>query len=191
MPPGRARMAAISERLATLHTDFGQNVLRDETEWQMELGEDDLGGLPDFARAAAAQAAAERGVAGWAITLSRSSVEPFLVFSTRRDLRERAWRAWVARGDASNPALIGEILALRQERARLLGFADFRQLPARRIHGRQPRSRRGAAAPGLGPRPRPGRGRAGGTRSPRRPRHRTLGLAALCRAGAARHPCRG
>ncbi len=122
---GRTRMAEIAERLATLHTDFGQNVLRDETEWQLTLGEDDLEGLPDFARAAAAQAAAERGVPGHAITLSRSSVEPFLVFSTRRDLRETAWRAWVARGDMTNPALIREILALRQERARLLGFADF------------------------------------------------------------------
>ena len=122
---GRARMAQIAERLATLHTDFGQNVLRDETEWQMVLGEAELDGLPDFARAAAAQAATERGVTGHAITLSRSSVESFLVFSTRRDLRERAWRAWVARGDATNPSLIREILALRQERARLLGFADF------------------------------------------------------------------
>jgi len=122
---GRARMAAIAERLATLHTDFGQNVLRDETEWQLELAESDLDGLPDFARAAAAQAAAERGVAGYVITLSRSSVEPFLVFSTRRDLRERAWRAWVARGDAANPALIREILSLRRERAALLGYEDF------------------------------------------------------------------
>ena len=122
---GRTRMAEISERLATLHTDFGQNVLRDETDWQLELGEGDLDGLPDFARAAAAQSAAERGLTGHVITLSRSSVEPFLVFSTRRDLREKAWRAWIARGDATNPALIGEILALRQERARLLGFADF------------------------------------------------------------------
>lgn len=122
---GRARMAQISERLAVLHTDFGQNVLRDETEWQMVLAESDLDGLPGFARDAAAQAAAERGTTGYVITLSRSSVEPFLVFSTRRDLRERAWRAWVARGDASNPALIREILSLRQERARLLGYADF------------------------------------------------------------------
>ena len=121
----RARMAQIAERLATLHTDFGQNVLRDETDWHMALGDDDLDGLPDFARAAAAQAAEERGIPGHAITLSRSSVEPFLVFSTRRDLRERAWRAWVARGDATNPALIQEILALRQERARLLGYPDF------------------------------------------------------------------
>jgi peptidyl-dipeptidase Dcp len=122
---GRADMARIAERLATLHTDFGQNVLRDETDWHMELAGDELDGLPDFARAAAAQAAAERGRAGHAITLSRSSVEPFLVFSTRRDLRQRAWRAWVARGDATNPALIREILTLRQERARLLGYPDF------------------------------------------------------------------
>jgi len=124
----RARLTEISTRLATLHTSFGQNVLADENEWQMVLAESDLGGLPDFARAAARQAAGERGVEGYVITLSRSSIEPFLSFSARRDLRERAWRAWVARGALhparDNAALIREILALRAERARLLGHAD-------------------------------------------------------------------
>ncbi|WP_372624548.1 M3 family metallopeptidase [Falsiroseomonas sp.] len=124
----RARMTEISTRLATLHTQFGQNVLADENEWQMVLAESDLDGLPDFARAAAREAARERGVKGYVITLSRSSVEPFLTFSERRDLREKAWRAWVARGalhpGRDNAALIREILALRAERARLLGHAD-------------------------------------------------------------------
>jgi peptidyl-dipeptidase Dcp len=124
----RARLTEISSRLATLHTRFGQNVLADENAWHMALAEGDLDGLPDFARAAARQAAAERGIAGYAITLARSSVEPFLTFSTRRDLRETAWRAWVARGalhpERDNATLVREILALRAERARLLGAAD-------------------------------------------------------------------
>ncbi len=125
----RARMSGISQRLAVLHTQFGQNVLHDEREWQLTLAEADLDGLPEFVRAGAAQAAAERGVAGWAVTLSRSSIEPFLTFSDRRDLREAAYRAWVARGTHpgahDNRALIPEILALRAERARLLGYPDF------------------------------------------------------------------
>lgn len=125
----RARMTEISTRLATLHTRFGQNVLADENEWQMALAEGDLEGLPDFARVAAREAAKERGVEGCVITLARSSVEPFLTFSARRDLRERAWRAWVARGalhpERGNAELVREILALRAERARLLGAADY------------------------------------------------------------------
>jgi peptidyl-dipeptidase Dcp len=124
----RRRMTEISARLAVLHTAFGQNVLADENAWQMVLGEGDLDGLPGFLREAAAQAAKERGAEGYVITLARSSVEPFLTYSARRDLRERAWRAWVARG-ALDPArdnepLVREILALRAERARLLGHAD-------------------------------------------------------------------
>jgi peptidyl-dipeptidase Dcp len=125
----RTRLTEISTRLATLHTAFGQNVLADENAWQMVLAESDLAGLPDFARAAAREAAKERGVEGYVFTLSRSSVEPFLQFSERRDLREKAWRAWVARGALDpardNAALVREILALRAERARLLGAADF------------------------------------------------------------------
>ena len=124
----RARLTEISTRLATLHTQFGQNVLADENDWKMELAEADLGGLPDFARAAARQAAQERGLDGYVITLSRSSVEPFLTYSARRDLREKAWRAWVQRGalhpDRDNAALVREILSLRAERARLLGHTD-------------------------------------------------------------------
>ena len=82
-PAARARMAAISERLAVLHTSFGQNVLHDEKVWAMQLAEAELEGLPDFVRAGAAQAAAERGLPGYAITLSRSLIEPFLTFSAR------------------------------------------------------------------------------------------------------------
>jgi peptidyl-dipeptidase Dcp len=130
---GRARMAAISERLAVLHTQFGQNVLHDETSWHLALAESDLDGLPPFLRDGMAQAAAARGVPGYVVTLSRSLIEPFLSFSARRDLREVAYRAWTARGthpgEHDNRPLTPEILALRAERARLLGyprFAEFR-----------------------------------------------------------------
>lgn len=131
----RTRMKAIGERLAVLGTQFGQNVLADEKSYALVLdGEQDLAGLPDFVRATARAAGDERGHPGkHVITLSRSSIEPFLQFSTRRDLREKAWRAWIARGESGaandNRALIAEMVALRQERARLLGFdthADFR-----------------------------------------------------------------
>ncbi|HVC55422.1 MAG TPA: M3 family metallopeptidase [Stellaceae bacterium] len=129
-PAEKARMAAISERLATLHTLFGQNVLHDEDEWRLVLDEDDLAGLPDFARAAAAAAASERGLDGkYVITLARASVEPFLTFSARRDLRQAACEAWAARGSHKGPhdnaPLIGEIVALRAEQARLLGYQSY------------------------------------------------------------------
>jgi peptidyl-dipeptidase Dcp len=125
----RARMTEISERLAVLHTAFGQNVLHDEKAWVLPLAEGDLDGLPDFVLAGAAQAAAERGLAGHAITLSRSLIEPFLTFSARRDLRQAAYQAWIARGAHDGPhdnrPLIPEILALRAERAKLLGYPSF------------------------------------------------------------------
>jgi peptidyl-dipeptidase Dcp len=131
----KARLAEIAERLAALGTGFSQNVLKDEQSYVLELEtEDDLAGLPDFLRHAAQAEAAARGLTGkHAITLSRSSVEPFLQSSRRRDLREKAFRAWIARGDTGgetdNKALIAEMVALRTERARLLGyttFADYR-----------------------------------------------------------------
>src|SRR5215813_10965510 len=127
----KARLADISERLATLATTFSQNVLADEQSYTLVLdGEDDLIGLPDFVRAAARAAAEERGLAGkHAVTTSRSSVEPFLQFSARRDLREKIFRALIARGDrgdaTDNKAIIAEMVALRAERARLLGYATF------------------------------------------------------------------
>ena len=131
--PEKARMSEISERLATLHTQFGQNVVHDEKEWHLALTDADLAGLPEFVREGARQAAAERELEGYAITLARSSIEPFLTFSTRRDLRRVAYLAWIARGEHPGPhdnrVLIPEILALRQERAKLLGYptyAEFR-----------------------------------------------------------------
>ncbi len=128
-PAEKARMTAISERLAVLHTGFGQNVLHDEKSWFLPLAPSDLDGLPDFVLAGAAQAAAARGLGGHAITLSRSLIEPFLTFSARRDLRQAAYQAWVARGMHEGPhdnrVLIPEILALRAERAALLGYGSF------------------------------------------------------------------
>jgi peptidyl-dipeptidase Dcp len=126
----QGRLAEINERLASLGTQFGQNVLADEKSFVMELEEDDLAGLPDFARAAARAAAEERGRPGkYVITLARSSVETFLQFSARRDLREKAFQAWIRRGEngggTDNRALIAEMVALRAERAKLLGFATF------------------------------------------------------------------
>jgi peptidyl-dipeptidase Dcp len=129
-PTEKARMSEITARMASLHTHFGQNVLADEDDWRLVLDESDLAGLPDFAREAAASAAKERELDGkYVITLSRSSVEPFLCFSARRDLRETAYKAWTARGEHhgehDNAPLIAELLALRQEQARLLGYDSY------------------------------------------------------------------
>lgn len=127
----RARMSEITQELAVLGTQFSQNILADEAAYRLVLdGEADLAGLPPFLRAAAAEAAEERGLAGkHVITLSRSLIEPFLQFSTRRDLREAAFTAWRARGenggDTDNREIIARTLKLRRERARLLGFEDF------------------------------------------------------------------
>ncbi|MEM1275523.1 MAG: M3 family metallopeptidase [Pseudomonadota bacterium] len=122
---GRARIADIQARLSELGTAFSQNVLKDEADWSMTLGQGDLDGLPDFLIAQAKSEAETRGAEGYVITLSRSSVEPFLVFSTRRDLRETAWKAWIARGEETNWPLVEETIQLRVERAKLLGFKDF------------------------------------------------------------------
>jgi peptidyl-dipeptidase Dcp len=124
------RMAEINERLAHLGTAFSHHLLGDEQDWFMELGEADRDGLSDSFIAAAKAAASERGMAGKAImTLSRSFVEPFLKTSTRRDLREKVFKAFTARGDNGNDndnnAAILEILRLREESAKLLGFPTF------------------------------------------------------------------
>jgi peptidyl-dipeptidase Dcp len=128
--PAQDRLAAINERLASLGTRFGQNVLADEKSYALLLEEGDLDGLPDFARAAARAAAAERGASGkYAITLARSSCETFLQFSKRRDLREKIFQAWTRRGEnggaTDNRAIIAEMVGLRAERAKLLGFESF------------------------------------------------------------------
>ena len=125
------RLADINEKLAGLGARFGQNVLGDEKSWSLKLTEEaELDGLPAFLRDAMAAAARERGAAdGYVVTLSRSIIEPFLTFSTRRDLREQAFRAWAARGanggDTDNLGIVRETLSLRAEKARLLGYENF------------------------------------------------------------------
>ena len=128
------RYAEVTEKLAELTTLFSQNVLADEAEYQLRLkDENDLAGLPDFLRAAAKQAASERSLDGHVITLSRSLIVPFLTFSTRRDLREIAFRAWIARGEGvissqgahDNLPVIGDIMTLRLEQAKLHGYSCY------------------------------------------------------------------
>lgn len=127
----RERLAAIGQRLAELGTSFSQNVLADESGFTLVLeGEEDLAGLPDFLIKAAARAARDRDLpqGQYVITLARSSIEPFLQFSSRRDLREKAFRGWIMRGDGTahdNADIISETLRLRDERAKLLGYADY------------------------------------------------------------------
>jgi peptidyl-dipeptidase Dcp len=129
---GQQRLAEINERLASLGTAFGQNVLADESSWALVLKDQaDLAGLPDWLRSAMSEAARLHGAPdGWAVTLSRSIIEPFLTFSERRDLRERTFRAWIARGegDNDNRPVVAEILKLRDEKARMLGYANYAAL---------------------------------------------------------------
>ena len=132
--PKQDRLAAINEQLAGLGANFGQNVLADEKNWALFLDEGEaLEGLPDFLKDAMAAAARERGEDGrYAVTLSRSIIEPFLTFSARRELREQAFRAWVARGEnagaTDNRGIVKDTLALRAEKAGLLGYANFAAL---------------------------------------------------------------
>ena len=125
----RDRLREIMARLSVLGTQFTQNLLADERAWFMKLGDEDLEGLPGFLIAAARAARAEKGAGGPVVTLSRSLIVPFLQFSPRRELREKAFGAWAARGagggETDNRAITAEILKLREERAHLLGYPDF------------------------------------------------------------------
>lgn len=123
----KARLGEINQRLAVLYTNFSQNLLADETTYVLYLKQQDLAGLPDSVRDAAAAAAEQAGHKGeWAVLNTRSSVEPFLTYSERRDLREKVWRTFYNRGDNGdahdNNKIITEILLLRAERAKLLGY---------------------------------------------------------------------
>ncbi|MBK8809929.1 MAG: M3 family metallopeptidase [Acidobacteria bacterium] len=125
----KKRLSEINQSLAGLYTRFSQNLLADENDPFVELGsEADLAGLPQSLRDAAAATAESKGMKGkWAIANTRSSVDPFLTYSDRRDLREKVWRMFVNRGDNGdkndNNAIIPQTLQLRAERAKLLGFA--------------------------------------------------------------------
>jgi peptidyl-dipeptidase Dcp len=126
----KERYAEINQELAELHTQFGNNVLADEEGYVTYLAEDQLSGLPEAYVAAAATAAEDRGHEGeYAITNTRSSMDPFLTFSDERDLREKVWRTYYSRGDNGdendNNALIARILELRNERVQLLGYDNY------------------------------------------------------------------
>lgn len=122
------RLTVVKARLAVLGTQFSQNLLADERAWAMELTEADLATLPGFVQEAARAAGTERQT-GPVVTLNRSLIVPFLQFSPNRALREKAYAAWVARGanggETDNRGIAAETLALRAERAALLGYADF------------------------------------------------------------------
>lgn len=127
----KSRVKAINARLASLVTQFMQNVLKDEQSWRLVLdGKRDLAGLPQSFVDAANRAADDQGFEGKAlVTLARSSVEGFLTFSSRRDLREQAFKAWIARGagdgETDNRRIVSEVVALRSEYAQLMGFKSF------------------------------------------------------------------
>jgi peptidyl-dipeptidase Dcp len=131
-PDASKRFGEINEQLAQLTTRFAQNLLHDESTWLLQLtGEEDLAGLPDFVRAAARSAAEQRGLGpdACAITLSPSLAEPFLTFSSRRDLREAVWRGRVSRGahegEHDNRPVAAGIIELRQEQAALHGHGSY------------------------------------------------------------------
>jgi peptidyl-dipeptidase Dcp len=148
-PREKKRVAAINKRLATLGTQFAQNILADEQAFKLVLdGEQDLTGLPDFVRAAALRTGSDLGLAGkHVVTLARSSIEPFLQFSARRDLREKAFEAWTRRGENAgahdNRKIAAEIIALRAERAQLLGYATFAEFRVADAMAKTPAAVRG------------------------------------------------
>jgi peptidyl-dipeptidase Dcp len=123
------RLTEVKSRLASLGTQFAQNLLADERSWFMDLSEADMEGLPKFVKDAARAAGKERDRPGPVVTLNRSLIVPFLQFSPRRDLRQRAYEAWVSRGanggETDNREIAAEVLRLREERAKLLGYETF------------------------------------------------------------------
>jgi peptidyl-dipeptidase Dcp len=133
-PTDKARLSQINQQLAGLFTKFGQNVLFEEDNQFVAIkNKADLAGLPQSVRDAAAAAATTKKQEGWVVTNTRSSVDPFLTYSDRRDLREKVWRMFIMRGDNGdehdNNSTITQILQLRAERAKLLGYpthAHFR-----------------------------------------------------------------
>jgi peptidyl-dipeptidase Dcp len=122
----KAELGHINQQLAGLFSDFASKVLADENTWIVVENEADLAGLPASLKSSYRAAAEERKVKGWAIVNTRSSVDPFLTFADNRALRERVWKAFKQRGDNQNAndtkATIAQIVKLRAERARLLGY---------------------------------------------------------------------
>ncbi|MBS9721552.1 M3 family metallopeptidase [Tianweitania sp. BSSL-BM11] len=148
----KAALGKINEELAGLGATFGQNVLADESSWVMMLDANDLKGLPDFLKAAMAEAAASRGEPGrYAVTLSRSIYEPFTTFSERRDLREKAFRAFTMRGqnggETDNGEVVRRTLELRAKKAELLGYQSYAALKLEESMAKTPAAVQGLLEP--------------------------------------------
>jgi peptidyl-dipeptidase Dcp len=137
----KTQYAEITAELASLMTQFQQNVMEDESSFTMVLNESDLSGCPSDLIAAAKQAAVdnEKGEDDYVITLSRSLVEPFITFSDRRDLREKAWRAWTKRGELdpsrNNQEIATQILKLRKRQAGFHGCSNFAEYQVENLVG--------------------------------------------------------
>lgn len=149
---GKKRLAAVNEGLSSLGTQFGQNVLADESEWALFLDEADLAGLPEFLKSSMAEAAEMRGQKGrYVVTLSRSIYEPFSTFSERRDLREAAFRAFTMRGQnggaTDNTDVVRDMLRLRAEKARLLGYGSYAALKLNDTMAKTPKAVHGLLDP--------------------------------------------
>ena len=126
----RQRFAVVEETLSQLTQQFNQNALADTNDYMLHLTDEaDLSGLPETAREAAAEEARERGLQGWVFTLAYPSFGPFITYADRRDLREQMWRAYNSRGNRGNAndnnEVIRQIVALRHEKAAMLGYATY------------------------------------------------------------------
>ncbi len=155
----KARLTEINQKLASAFTTFSQNQLFDEEQGAVVIDQEaDLAGLPADLIAAARAEAEGRGKAGkWLISNTRSSAEPVLTYAARRDLREKVWQMWVSRGEHAgahdNRPLITQILALRAERAKLLGFPTHAHWILDDKHGQDARPGDGADETGVDRRP--------------------------------------
>ena len=141
---GQSKLSGINAELAQLGSSFSQNILADEANWSLILEDgDDLAGLPDFLKSAMQAVAEERGHENkFAVTLSRSIIDPFLTFSARRDLREKAFQAWTSRGENKgehdNRAIVAKTVKLRQDKAELLGYESFAHFKLENQMAKQP-----------------------------------------------------
>lgn len=129
-PAQKEEYAAISKELSSIYTTFSNNVLHDEENYITYLTEDQLGGLPEDFIKSAANIASDKGEEDkYAITNSRSSMDPFLTYSTERELREQVWTNFYSRGDNGdeydNNELIAEILRLRRKKVEILGYSNY------------------------------------------------------------------
>ena len=162
-PEKKKEYADIKAQLASLCTEFGQNVMKDEETSEIVLAEDDLSGCPASLVAAAQEAAQERGKGAgeYVITLSRSLVEPFLTYASRRDLREKVWDMWSRRGeladDRANLPIALELLKLRKKQAEMHGFKSFAEYQCADMMAKTPGTYVPTPEPSCGPRA-PGRG---------------------------------